>query len=87
LVCDEIRDFGEGIIASDQEPTKLSNSLKANTYTKITGFLGNGKDICRYENAPEAELCLKCRRPLNLETALKAEKGRGITKNDNSGND
>ena len=45
LVCDEIRDFGEGIITSDQEPTKLSNSLKANTYTKITGNLGNGKDI------------------------------------------
>jgi hypothetical protein len=45
LVCDEIRDFGEAIIASDQEPTKLSNSLKANTYTKITSFLGNGKDI------------------------------------------
>jgi hypothetical protein len=45
LVCDEIRDFGEAIIASDQEPTKLSDSLKANTYTKITGFLGNGKDI------------------------------------------
>ncbi|MEM2914589.1 MAG: hypothetical protein QXH91_04225, partial [Candidatus Bathyarchaeia archaeon] len=45
LVCDEIRDFGEAIIASDQEPTKLSNSLKANTYTKITGLLGNGKDI------------------------------------------
>jgi hypothetical protein len=45
LVCDEIRDFGEAIIASDQEPTKLSDSLKANTYTKITGYLGNGKDI------------------------------------------
>jgi len=45
LVCDEIRDFGEAIIASDQEPTKLSSSLKANTYTKITGSLGNGKDI------------------------------------------
>ena len=45
LICDEIRDFGEAIIASDQEPTKLSNSLKANTYTKITGCLGNGKDI------------------------------------------
>jgi len=45
LICDEIRDFGEAIIASDQEPTKLSNSLKANTYTKVTGFLGNGKDI------------------------------------------
>jgi len=45
LICDEIRDFGQAIIASDQEPTKLSNSLKANTFTKITGFLGNGKDI------------------------------------------
>lgn len=45
LICDEIRDYGEGIIASDQEPTKLSNSIKANTFTKITGFLGNGKDI------------------------------------------
>jgi acyl-homoserine lactone acylase PvdQ len=31
FVCDEIRDFGEAIIASDQEPTKLSDSLKANT--------------------------------------------------------
>ncbi|MGB9760379.1 MAG: ATP-binding protein, partial [Thermoproteota archaeon] len=45
LICDEIREYSEAIIASDQEPTKLSNSLKANTYTKITGFLGNGKDI------------------------------------------
>lgn len=45
LVCDEIRDFGEAIVAADQEPTKLSNSLKANTYTKITGYLGNGRDI------------------------------------------
>jgi hypothetical protein len=45
LVCDEIRDFGEAIIASDQEPSKLSDSLKANTYTKITGYLGNGRDI------------------------------------------
>ncbi|MEM5853684.1 MAG: DUF87 domain-containing protein [Candidatus Aenigmatarchaeota archaeon] len=45
LICDEIREYSEAIIASDQEPTKLSNSLKANTYTKITGFLGNGRDI------------------------------------------
>lgn len=45
LICDKIRDFGEGIVASDQEPTKLSNSLKANTYTKISGYLGNGNDI------------------------------------------
>ena len=45
LFCDEIRDFGEAIIAADQEPTKLSQSLKANTYTKLTGNLGNGLDI------------------------------------------
>ena len=26
----------------DQEPSKLSDSIKANTYTKITFNLGNG---------------------------------------------
>jgi len=45
LICDEIRDFGEAIIAADQEPTKLSSSLKANTYVKLTGFLGSGRDV------------------------------------------
>jgi len=45
LICDEIRDYGEAIIAADQEPTKLSQSLKANTYTKLTGNLGEGRDI------------------------------------------
>lgn len=29
--------------------------------------------ICEYENAPEAEFCLKCKRPLSLEAALRAE--------------
>lgn len=41
----QIREFGEAVIAIDQEPTKLSNSIKANTYTKITFNLGNGKDV------------------------------------------
>lgn len=41
----QIREFGEAVIVVDQEPTKLSNSIKANTYTKITFNLGNGKDI------------------------------------------
>jgi hypothetical protein len=45
IVTDEIRDFGEAIIASDQEPSKLTHSIKANTYTKIAGFLGHGKDV------------------------------------------
>ncbi|MFA5032760.1 MAG: DUF87 domain-containing protein [bacterium] len=40
-----IREFGESIIAIDQEPNKLSDSIKANTYCKICFNLGNGKDI------------------------------------------
>lgn len=51
LICDEIRDFGEAIIASDQEPSKISDSLKANTYTKITSYLGNGKDLANISEA------------------------------------
>ena len=41
----QIREFGESVIVIDQEPSKLSNSIKANTYTKICFNLGNGKDI------------------------------------------
>lgn len=41
----QIREFGESVIIIDQEPSKLSNSIKANTYCKITFNLGNGKDI------------------------------------------
>ena len=41
----QIREFGEAVIVIDQEPSKLSDSIKANTYTKITFNLGNGKDV------------------------------------------
>jgi len=41
----QIREFGEAVIVIDQEPSKLSNSIKANTYAKITFALGNGVDI------------------------------------------
>ncbi|MFQ6120031.1 MAG: ATP-binding protein [Methanosarcinales archaeon] len=41
----QIREFGESVIIVDQEPQKLSESIKANTYTKISFNLGNGKDI------------------------------------------
>ena len=41
----QIREFGEAVIVIDQEPSKLSDSIKANTYTKIVFNLGNGKDI------------------------------------------
>lgn len=40
----QIREFGEAVIVIDQEPSKISNSIKANTHTKITFNLGNGKD-------------------------------------------
>jgi len=41
----QIREFGEAVVVIDQQPTELSNAIKANTYTKITFNLGNGKDI------------------------------------------
>ena len=47
----QIREFGEAVIVIDQEPSKLSNSIKANTYTKITFNLGNGKDVLEIANA------------------------------------
>ena len=41
----QIREFGEAVVVIDQEPSKLSGSIKANTYTKIAFTLGNGADI------------------------------------------
>lgn len=41
----QIREFGEAVIVIDQEPHKLSNAIKANTYAKMTFNLGNGKDV------------------------------------------
>lgn len=46
----QIREFGEAVIVIDQEPSKLSNSIKANTYCKISFNLGNGKDILEISN-------------------------------------
>ena len=40
-----IREFGESVIVIDQEPKKVSDSIKANTNCKICFTLGNGKDI------------------------------------------
>ena len=41
----QIREFGESVIVIDQEPSKLSNSIKANAHTRIAFQLSNGKDI------------------------------------------
>lgn len=56
----QIREFGEAVVVIDQEPTKLSNSIKANTYCKITFNLGDGKDAleiasCMGLNKEESE--------------------------------
>jgi hypothetical protein len=40
-----IREFGEGVIVVDQEPSKLSRSIIANTNTKLCFNLGNGNDV------------------------------------------
>ncbi len=38
----QLREFGEGLIVANQEATKLTESLKANTYTKILLATGRG---------------------------------------------
>jgi len=45
IITDRAREFGESLIVADQEPIKLTDSIKANTYTKIMLSLGSGKDI------------------------------------------
>jgi hypothetical protein len=45
LITDRAREFGEAFIVADQEPSKLTDSIKANTMTKIMLALGSGKDI------------------------------------------
>jgi hypothetical protein len=59
-----IRKFGESIIIIDQEPSKLSESMKANTNTKITFTLGNGKDI--FDIAISMELSKEERKYLDM---------------------
>ena len=45
LLTSMVREFGEGLIVSDQEPSKIAESILANSYTKICMFLGDGKDL------------------------------------------
>jgi len=45
IICDRTREMGEALIVADQQPSALTDSIKANTFTKIALSLGNGKDI------------------------------------------
>lgn len=40
----KVREFGEALVVADHEPSKLSDSLKANTNAKLWMSLGSGKD-------------------------------------------
>jgi len=44
-----IRDFDEGLVFSTQEPSKINDSVLANTDLKLVGYLGNGVDITAVE--------------------------------------
>lgn len=46
-----IREFGEGVLVIDQEPSKLSKSVLANTNCKICFNLGSGSDIARMKQS------------------------------------
>jgi uncharacterized protein (DUF2249 family) len=41
----KVREFGEALVVADHEPSKLSDSLKANTYAKLWLTLGSGTDM------------------------------------------
>jgi hypothetical protein len=41
----QFRDLGESLVLTSQEPTKITQSVHANTLVKIVGNLGSGTDI------------------------------------------
>ena len=41
----KMREFGEGLVVADQEATKLTDSIKANTYTKCLLATGDAKQF------------------------------------------
>jgi hypothetical protein len=41
----KMREFGEGLVVADQEASKLTDSIKANTYTKVLLSTGDRKQL------------------------------------------
>lgn len=41
----KVREYGEALVVADHEPSKLTDSIKANTNVKLWMALGSGKDI------------------------------------------
>lgn len=78
LITARTREFGEALIVGDQEASKLTDSIKANTYTKIMLSSGSGKDI---DEMSEAMGLTQRQKELSFEL----RSGEGIVKV--SGND
>lgn len=51
----KMREFGEGLIAADQEATKLTDSLKANTYTKLLLSVGEEQQLREMADAMQLD--------------------------------
>jgi hypothetical protein len=68
-----VREFGLGIIVSTQEPSKLTNSFLANSYTKIAFSLRNGRDI------EEAAKCMSLTKE-QAEYFNRLERGQAIVR-------
>lgn len=72
-----IREFGESVIVIDQEPSKLSSSVLANTNSKICFNLGDGKDIDRIAKSMSLKEDEKrCIDKLDVGCAIVKLKGR-----------
>lgn len=63
----KLREFGEGLLVGDQEATKLTDSIKANTYTKVllpTGdrkqfeAIANSMHLTEYQEAAAVDLAI-----------------------------
>jgi len=68
-----IREFGEGMIVVDQEPSKLSKSIMANTNSKVCFNLGSGLDVRVMAEAMNLDLSEK-------DSIDKLKVGHGIVK-------
>lgn len=73
LLVSQIREFDTGIFLSDQEVTKIAESYKANTYTKIGFSLNNGSDIWNMAR------CMSLNRE-QMEYFNKLKVGQGIVR-------
>jgi len=54
----------------DEVILRIYGKIKENSHEQLKTRIC---PICGYENPPEAEFCLRCRRPLSIKAALEVE--------------